>query len=202
MKPIRIPLGKLLITIRWPGPPERPVPIVTADKFEFHMEEYKQLRAEGQSQLARIETLLRYSLVVSALVYAWLIVQAFGFNVAPGGRSVPCLRLPHEILTFGWQIPPAFVVLAGLGALITRWRVGQMGSYLHKLERALGRPPELGWEAFLKTKLPTVTVSAIVVWGLLLATTFEASTLGQHVTLQAHDQGHDIACTQQKDPGH
>ncbi|HWZ63637.1 MAG TPA: hypothetical protein VNX02_11485 [Steroidobacteraceae bacterium] len=158
---------------------------LTQNQLNFHMEEYRQLRAEVASLLARIETLLRYSLVASAAVYAWLIAQSVGFVVDASGQSYSCLRLPHELLIYGWWIPPAFVVLAGLGAGVTRWRVREMSEYLSQLEKETGLVPPLGWEAFLKGKPSTMTATTVGVWLLVLFATGAASMKGTCVTERA-----------------
>lgn len=60
----------------------------------FNLESYKQIRAEVAVLLTRIENLFRYSLVVMATVFAWLVTQAFGLTES----GVTCLKLPREVL--------------------------------------------------------------------------------------------------------
>ena len=130
----------------------------------FHLEEYKQIRAEIGVLLARVENLFRYSLVVTATIYAWLIVQSVGLTE----KGDVCLKLPVSLLQPGWQIPPVFVLLSGLLAFAAYWRINQMGTYLTSIENDLGAQT-LGWEKFLRPKKPVVTGTTIVVWLLLLA---------------------------------
>lgn len=76
----------------------------------FHLEEYKQLRTEVLSLLARLDTALQYAVIGSALVYSWIIVQGFGV-LKPSPN--PCLELPPVIIEVGAWIPPALVFILG-----------------------------------------------------------------------------------------
>lgn len=94
---------------------------------EFYQEEYKQLRSEVIGLLGRIELLFRYSMVVGASVFAWLVSNSMGVT----GTSVAiCLKLPTMLLWFGWLNPPAFVLCAGLMASTTNTRITEIGGYL------------------------------------------------------------------------
>jgi hypothetical protein len=157
-------------------PPAKPM---QESEFEFHLEEYKQIRSEVASLLSRVELLLRYSLVAAASVYAWLISQSVGLS-----DKGPCLRLPSSLLSYGWWIPPAFILLAGLTAIVTYIRIRQMGGYLRNIEDAIGIS-KLGWEKYLKTKKPLVTPATAIVWALLLATAIVATTRGIDITESA-----------------
>jgi hypothetical protein len=149
-------------------------------QLAFHMEEYKQIRGEVTTLLARLEMLLRFALIVSASVYAWLVVQSFGLL----DPSHPCLRLPPEILNYGWLIPPVFIVLGGLMALASLLRIRQMGTYLRKIEEAVGHPA-LGWEAYLETKRPTIAAIALLAWISLFAAAAFATRQGFKLTDEA-----------------
>jgi len=112
----------------------------------FHLEEYKQLRTEILSLLTRLDTVLQYAVIGSALVYSWIVVQGFGV-LKP--LSNPCLKLPSQIIEIGAWIPPALVLILGLFALTTWRRISEMGAYLARLEGRLGSVMEatrLGWE--------------------------------------------------------
>jgi hypothetical protein len=130
----------------------------------FHLEEYKQIRAEVIGLLGRVEQLFRYSIVVSASVTAWLLTSTLGAN-AP---DVVCVKVPRDIAALGWLIAPAFVLTSGMMAGVTMYRVLQMGRYLRRLERFLGRR-HLGWEQFQVSKPWIVTVSTALVWLVLFA---------------------------------
>lgn len=139
----------------------------------FHTEEYKQLRTEVTGLLARIELLFRYSIVVVATVFAWLLTNSLGLIEIHSA----CIKLPRALLYFGWLIPPAFVVCAGLMAKTTNIRVIQIGAYLRILEDALGKPP-LGWEKYLALQESILTPSTQKIWWLLFILSSAASTTG------------------------
>ena len=147
---------------------------------DFHLEEYKQIRAEMAALLARVESLFKYSLIVTATIYAWLIVQSVGLSET----LKPCLRLPYPLLGHGWKIPPVFVLFAGLIAFATYWRVRQMGEYLLRIEKDLGSA-SLGWEAFLKEKKPMVTSTTAAGWVLLFIATLVGTCKGIDVMTDA-----------------
>jgi hypothetical protein len=155
-----------------------------ASEQTFHLEEYKQIRSEVAALMTRVENLFRYSLIVAATIYAWLIVQSVG--LAPNGAA--CLKLPVALLRPGWLIPPVFVVLAAILAFAAYWRVRQMGIYLQSIEDALGIDA-LGWEKYLKSKKPVVTGTTIIVWLLLLAASSYATWQGVRVM-----EGAPLAC--------
>mgnify|MGYP000706344216 CR=1 FL=1 len=144
-----------------------------ADARAFHMEEYRQLRAEVIGLLSRIETLFRYSLVVFASVFAWLVVNSFGVSES----MKVCVKLPRPVLAFGWLIPPAFVVCAGLMSKVAKTRVDHFGAYLAKLESTLGSRG-LGWEGFLSPEESILTNTAARLWWLLLGLSIMATSIG------------------------
>ena len=139
----------------------------------FHMEEYKQIKGEVSGLLARVENLFKYSLVVTATIYAWLIVKSVGLT----DKSAICIKLPIELLRPGWLIPPVFIALSGLLAFAAYWRVNQMGAYLKSIESDIGSP-SLGWEKYLGAKCPIVTSAAIAVWVLLFAASWYGTSEG------------------------
>lgn len=132
-------------------------------KHSFNVESYKQIRAEVAILLGRIETLFRYSLVVIASVFSWLVSQSFGLT----DLGETCLKLPVAALFPAWLIPPAFVVLSGVITLATYIRILQMGEYLKVCELHLGHV-WLSWELFIKPKWPLFTVTTGAAWALML----------------------------------
>ena len=148
-----------------------------ATQQAFHSEEYKQIRTEIGLLLARVENLFRYSLIVTATIYAWLITQSVGLTKSGG----ICLKLPVELLHPGWLIPPIFVLLSGLLAFAAYWRINQMGAYLKDLENVMGAG-FLGWEKFLKPKKPVVTGTTIFVWLVLFGASGYGTSQGLAVT--------------------
>ena len=149
---------------------------VETDRNAFHLEEYRQIRTEIATLLARIENLFRYSLVVAAAIYSWLIVQSVGLD--QGGRV--CLKLPVDLLRPGWLIPPVFILLAGALAFSAYWRVRQMGVYLGMIEDVFGAQ-RLGWEKFLRGKCPIVTGTTVAIWLLLFGAAICATKQGLNV---------------------
>lgn len=139
----------------------------------FHLEEYKQVRSEVTGLLARIELMFRYSLVVVAAIFAWLLTNSMSVSETLG----TCVRLPKPLLYFGWLIPPMFVICAGLMAKILSIRVGQIGEYLTLLENCLGAN-ELGWEKYLSTKESILTKITAKLWWLLLGLSTVAAGVG------------------------
>jgi len=136
---------------------------------DFHLEEYKQLKAEVSSLLGRIETLSRYCLVVAAGVFSWLAAQGVGAGV----REKWCLKLPTELFAYAWYIPFAFSVLSGAAAFAAYWRGREMGEYLKTLELKFAVGGK-GWEHYLAPKPPVLTITGGAFWMVLLVATFYA----------------------------
>ena len=140
---------------------------------EFHLEEYKQIRTEVTGLLTRIEQLFRYSIIVSATVFAWLLSSTLGAK----SLTEACLKVPQIFAKFAILIPSTFVLIAGLMALITIVRVSQMGRYLRLLERLLGRR-HIGWERFMSRKPKVLTYSTAAIWIVLFGVACTASVYG------------------------
>lgn len=158
-------------------------------QLDFHLEEYQQIRTEVAALLARIEQLFRYSLIVAALIFSWLLTTSFG---AVSGSEM-CLKLPKNFILIGWSIPTIVILGFGLMALVTNIRVLQMGEYLDILETALGAQG-LGWEKFLRLKSSILTASTIIVWVLMLVLTTVAAGIGISSTVNAQ------VCNVKSDP--
>jgi hypothetical protein len=140
---------------------------------EFHLEEYKQIRTEVAGLLNRIEQLFRYSILVSATVFAWLLSTTLGAK----SLSEACLKVPQIFAKFAIAIPSTFILIAGVMALIAVLRVSQMGRYLRVLERMLGRR-HIGWESFMLNKPKTLTYSTGVIWLVLFGLSCTGSLYG------------------------
>lgn len=141
---------------------------------EFHLEEFKHMKLEISALLARIETLARLGLVVSAAVFSWLATQGFGPGTTEGTW---CTKLPRELFIPAWYLPAAYAVLSGLAAFTTYWRGRQVGDYLRHVERALGATG-LGWERTLHPKSPILAATAFIFWGLLVLGTLLGGLVG------------------------
>jgi len=155
---------------------------------EFHLEEYKQIRSEVAGLLTRIEQLFRYSILVTATVFAWLLSTTLGAK----SLTEACLKVPQVFAKFAMLIPPSFILIAGVMALIAVLRVSQMGRYLRVLERLLGRR-QIGWEGFMFLKPKTLTYSTAAIWFVLFSLACTASLYGY----VAIDNARDV-CTQEK----
>jgi hypothetical protein len=96
-------------------------PALLDDQFEFHREEYRQLRKETMCLLARVEKPAPLiSLIVSATVY---VVAPHRRSDQKRPNSMPCASSSHAKPLWGWCVPPVFVVLAALLAASSDWYV-------------------------------------------------------------------------------
>jgi hypothetical protein len=138
---------------------------MTEQQREFHMEEFRQLKAEISSLLARVETLFKYGLIGSAAVYSWFLT-----NFAKAGLS----QSP-EVMFFGSLIPPVLVFFFGLLAMVTYGHVSTMGKYLKRLERELGEDG-LGWEQYWRRKKPLLLWALFAFYVLLLVAEIELAS--------------------------
>lgn len=146
---------------------------------DFHMEEYRQIRAEVTGLLARVETLFRASIVAAATVFA--LVASNGMGLEAMGV---CLKLPHAFVAIGWLLPPVLVLCTGLAALVSHLRVNEISGYLLQLEQALGGR-SLGWEAYLKLQPTRLTPMVAGLWGLLFTLAVIVSIVGLLAVEQA-----------------
>lgn len=137
----------------------------------FYIEEYRQLKIEVAGLLSRIELLARYSMLVSALVFSWLANQ----SVAPGAAQRWCMKLPG-LAAYAWYIPFVFSILAMLAAFSAYWRGRELGHYLEMLEKKLTNGGS-GWEVYLKTKPPVLTITGSLFWLVLIISTFVVASL-------------------------
>ncbi|MHC2144064.1 hypothetical protein [Pseudomonas sp. 210_17 TE3656] len=132
-------------------------------QFEFHLEEFRQLKAEISALLARIGFLFRNSIIASSVLYAWLLSKVGGFS-----GSNDCIAFPKDMAAFAIWIPPAFVGASFAFGILTYLHVVAVGKYLRKCECALG-VDGLGWEKFWSEKRPYLTIGLTLIWILLLA---------------------------------
>jgi hypothetical protein len=143
----------------------------------FHMEEYKQVKQEMAVQEGRIEILARRSLIVSAVVFAWVAVQGVGTT----SGSAWCAKLPGELSTPVWFIPFAYCVASGLGAFAAYWRSSRLALYVRALESELAADG-FGWESSLKRSKPIFGPILALLWVLvstLLAGAWGASFMAK-----------------------
>jgi hypothetical protein len=149
------------------------LPYLRPPQREFHLEEYKQMRGELAAMNARLENLMRLALLAAGGVFSWLLTQGFGQAEEQGF----CLRLPFQLLLFGWYLPFAFTCAAAVTAVATYWRGWQIAAYIRlHLESRLAATGS-GWETVLKPKFPSMFIFGCVFWvGLATATYIAAET--------------------------
>lgn len=160
-----------------PAPPQLPLPNPTDQgRFAFGLECYKQIRAEVTVLLARIENLFRYSLLVSAGVFSWLLTQGFGLATV-ANKVVPCTKLPVTAMHVAWCLPAAFILLSALLTLAAHIRVMQMSGFLEQCEQSMGFR-SLSWEAYLRPLPPLFFKTTAYAWLLMFAAACGAAVLG------------------------
>lgn len=139
----------------------------------FHLEEYKTMRTEVADHVNKAERLLQGGVLVSAAVFSWLATASLG-QQATGKlcSKMPLADLP--VMAWLWSIPAAAVVVIGLLGFARYKRVNDVGSYLLRLEDALGIK-QLGWEKHLSKRSAFVSISSVIAWMVLaVATIFMA----------------------------
>lgn len=120
----------------------------------FHTEEFKHVKIEITALLARIEALVRYSILLSAGVYSWLITSTFDYD-----EKGICYKIPAYLIISGSYIPILMTILFTIMIVVTYIHIAVMGKYLKKVEMCLGYTG-LGWEEHWKSK-PIVLLPAL-----------------------------------------
>lgn len=147
----------------------------------FFADEYKQMKTEVSTMMARIETLTRLSLLGAAAVFSWLLTQGFG----PGQGGGWCLKLPTQILEVAWYIPAWLVLVASVVALGSYIRGQQMSEYIRKeLEPKLAGSGQ-GWETRLKPTFPLLFLIGLIYWSVLLGGTVYGASKARNFTAEA-----------------
>lgn len=124
----------------------------------FHIEEFKALRAEIDSRIKEGQTWESLGLTATAAVYAWLATNSF--------------------CDFAWWIPvlfPAFGLLRHSALMV---RILQIAGYIRDVEAKLSDDPLTGWETHLlnqRVQHPyrsrLISFSSFVFWTALLILT-------------------------------
>ena len=130
--------------------------------LDFHIEQYRELRAEALKYVDETKTTERYCLIALAAYYGFLFsnwgrVQLFG--------AVP------------WWIPVGLAVCGGLRSLALFMSIRNNAEYLCRLEgsffgsREKEEPKPVGWEQFRQKELPWYRKgalnSSLVFWPLV-----------------------------------
>lgn len=79
------------------------------EQKEFHLHEYSKLSAEVSWMLCSTSSIIQYTVLVAASVFAWLSTQVIGLS-----DNGFCYKIPNEIASFAWYIPFIVTILAGL----------------------------------------------------------------------------------------
>jgi FtsH-binding integral membrane protein len=128
---------------------------MNADQRDFHVEEFRQIKAEISTLLERVASLFKYGLIGSAAIYAWFLTRL----------AEPTFQKMPELFLYASLIPPMMVFFFGVLAMVTYKQVDEMGGYLQKVEQALGNVA-LGWETYMRRRegvlLPTLLIFYVV----------------------------------------
>ena len=113
-------------------------------------------------KITKAETLIQYSVLISAAVFSWLATQEFAAlskNTAISNSTL----FSYPLTRLVWGIPFAGTIVIGIIGAAQYLRIKEMGEYLLKLENAMGNS-RLGWEAFLAKKPYTVAPVFFIAW--------------------------------------
>ena len=123
------------------------------NQIKFHLAEYSSLKTEANRASAAAAAHLRWAAVSSAGILAWLSTEG-------GDIDIP----PAVFLS-----PAAITLLMGCLATMLHFRAADIREYLLKIETALGRKPELGWEELFKQQKTLTRTLYAIAWIALLA---------------------------------
>jgi hypothetical protein len=127
-------------------------------EFEFHIEEYRTLRAEISELLNESRAIERYVLLGSGAVWAWLVTK--------NNSNLPLLS---------WWIP-LFFSFFGAFRSYALWRaISRAGEYIRILEEILLKTDKVkGWETWISQsdRQAYLLISAKIYWSILLVITF------------------------------
>lgn len=123
-----------------------------ADEKEFSLREYDALRKEISDAVAETRSVERYAVASSAAIWTWLLVQ-------PSDAA--------WIAKIKW-IPFIFCLLAALRSIALLMDIVKHGKYIKTVEAKWGSGEAFRWETFIEDKRWYLTVSAILIWGVLL----------------------------------
>jgi hypothetical protein len=136
----------------------------TAAELQYHLEEYKALRAEIAVAIRAQFDAYLYALVANGGIMAWLLThkaELMAYGLA--GQKLAAL------------VPVAVTLLAWVWTLFLGWHLHVIAAYLRRLETRIAASA-LGWETFLAqaargaadTPRPRRMLLANLMWVLLL----------------------------------
>ena len=121
---------------------------LSTDELEFHLEEYKILKAEIAELFKQVGDHASLALSVGGALAAWLVANSAAVRGSP----------------LVWFLPVLTSSVLGLLALSKFLRMMTKGRYLRKLEDALGSS-EFGWEKFSGTDASGIFWANFGIWG-------------------------------------
>ena len=124
---------------------------VVEGRREFHLEEYKALRAEVLSQSQKYTQTKFLLLAALGAIYSWSYSNLFSIT---GGQF--CHRTDMRSTIAVVSVPPLICVLVMFEARYHRRFFLRVSKYIRKLEEYLGEP-RLGWEGFRIQELTGVS---------------------------------------------
>ena len=126
---------------------------ITETQKEFHIEEYKQLKAEISSVVDQAWKIFYYSIIFCAGFFGWLVANR---QVVIKDHAV------RVIDAATWHIVVWIPLLVSLAAIVLNVglyvRVNEIGNYLRKAE-AVFAYKELGWEKDVASRILLPTAS-------------------------------------------
>lgn len=129
-------------------------------KDEFHLEEYKCLRAEINNSIEKIFWMVKFVPVASAAMLAWLAT-----NATRSLNEKICLSIPSNALDLLWAVPAILGVMGFLFSLFQMHHIFKIGDYLRFLEERYGYDdPEFGWERRLNRRGKGALAGVLSIW--------------------------------------
>jgi hypothetical protein len=149
-------------------------------QLSYHLEEYKQVRADALASIAKTESYFGYAALASGAVYSWLLLNSVGLI----DMRTACLRHPQALLILAWMLPIGTILLAALKAWSLSQRVRQKAAYLVRLEAALAADT-LGWERCKLLAFGIAQWANRIAWISLFLAACVTSGIGMHATWNA-----------------
>lgn len=122
------------------GSTEAPAPELTPPQLQFHLEEYRGLRAEITATIRSQFEAYLYALVANGGIIAWLLANRAQLDT-----------YGYWGLKLAALVPFLVTLLAYCWTLFYGKHIQTAGGYLRKLEERIGAA-NLGWETFLASQ--------------------------------------------------
>lgn len=165
-----------------------------ARRHGFSLEQYKLVYGELSAIMIRLQELFRYGLIGIAIMYSWVIGQAFGAD-----ECGQFLKLPIGVIVTGLLLPPAFILYAiavsGMAGRLIKW----MYAYLHRCETTLGYS-DLSYSEHSRKKQSEIDRAMKIAWASPLIVAVAASGyLIYAVTAVAEQSNEWRACVNKRE---